>query len=197
MNRTPMMRFSLRRILPAMVMPALVLVAALPAQAQQPPGGAAPPGQGQPVGSGAEELVGLFGATCLHFAGDPAGVRGFLTQQGVPAMPAQARAAFLAGRAGQVFDASEPGVNLAVVSLDDGGCEAVVEKANPAEVTSALQKAARDAGTPLTDLGSQADSAPGGVHHEAYALTESGKQMHILVSTASAPPQAVLTMAPR
>jgi hypothetical protein len=187
-----MMRFSLRHILPA-----LALFAALPAQARQSPAGAPPSGQAQAVGSGAEELVGLFGATCLHFAGDPAGVRGFLTQQGVPAMPAQARAAFLAGRAGQVFDASEPGVNLAVVSLDDGGCEAVVEKANPAELTAALQKAARDAGTPLTDLGSQADSAPGGVHHEAYSLNENGKQMHILVSTASAAPQAVLTLAPR
>ena len=76
----------------------------------------------QPPGSGAEELVGLFGAACLHFAGNPAGTRQFLSQQGVPQMPDKAREAFLAGRAGQVFDASEPGVNLAVVSLDDGGC---------------------------------------------------------------------------
>jgi hypothetical protein len=77
----------------------------------------------------ADQLVGLFGATCLHYPGDPAGVRGFLTQQGAPAMPAQARDAFLAGRAGQVFDTSVPGVDLAVVSLDDGGCEAIAEHA--------------------------------------------------------------------
>jgi hypothetical protein len=153
--------------------------------------------QGQPPGSGAEELVGLFGATCLHFAGDPAGVRGFLQQQKVPEMPQQAKTAFLAGRAGQVFDASEPGVNLAVVSLDDGGCEAVVEKANPAEVLSTLQKTAADNKTPLAPLGDQADTGAGGVHHAAFGLTENGRQMHILVSTAANPPQAVLTLAPK
>jgi hypothetical protein len=164
---------------------------ALPALAQQ--GGTQP----QPPGSGAEELVGLFGAACLHFAGDPAGTRGFLTQQGVPQMPAKARDAFLAGRAGQVFDASEPGVNLAVVSLDDGGCETVVEKADPAEVLSTLQREAQAANTPLTALGGQADKAAQGVQHTAYAVTENGKQMHILVSTAAAAPQAVLTLAPK
>jgi len=168
-----------------------------PASAQ-PRSQAQAPGQGQQApGSGAEELVGLFGATCLHFAGNPTAVRGFMTQQGVPVMPEKARAAFLAGRAGQVFDASEPGVNLAVVSLDDGGCEAVVEKADPNEVLSALQKAATDAKTPLTRLGEQADPGAGGVHHAAFGLTEAGRQMHILVSTAAAPPQAVLTLAPK
>ena len=190
MNRNSNMRPITRQLFSAA---ALLAMAASPALAQQ--GGQQQ--VTQPPGSGAEELVGLFGATCLHFAGNPTAVRGFMTQQGVPVMPEKARAAFLAGRAGQVFDASEPGVNLAVVSLDDGGCEAVVEKADPNEVLSALQKAATDAKTPLTRLGEQADPGAGGVHHAAFGLTEAGRQMHILVSTAAAPPQAVLTFAPK
>lgn len=177
----------MRRVLPLLTL--LLPAMATPALAQQQPQ--------QPPGSGAEELVGLFGAACLHFAGDPAGTRGFLTQQGVPKMPDKARDAFLAGRAGQVFDASEPGVNLAVVSLDDGGCETVVEKADPADVLSTLQREAQAANTPLTNLGGQADKAPAGVTHTAFAVTANGKQMHILVSTAAVAPQAVLTLAPK
>lgn len=156
-------------------------------------GGGGQPQQGTP----AEELVGLFGATCLHFPANPAELRSYLQQQKVPAMPEQARNAFLAGRPGQVFDASEPGVNLALISLDDGSCEAVVEKANPAEIEGALQKAAREAGTPVTPLGNQGDKPQSGVHHAAYAITQNGQQMHILVATSNAPPQGVLILAPK
>jgi hypothetical protein len=160
---------------------------------------AQPAQQGQaPAGTPAEELVGLFGAACLHFAGNPAGTRGFLTQQHVPAMPDKARDAFLAGRGGQVFDASEPGVNLAVVSLDDGGCETVVEKANPAEVLATLQREAQSSSTPLTPLGGQADKGgANGVTHTAYAVNAGGRTMHILVSTETPSPQAVITLAPK
>ena len=159
---------------------------------------AQPAQQGQPpAGTPAEELVGLFGAACLHFAGNPAGTRTFLTQQNVPRMPDKARDAFLAGRPGQVFDASEPGVNLAVVSLDDGGCETVVEKASASEVLSTLQREAQSSNTPLTALGGQSDKGANGVTHTAYAVTEAGRTMHILVSTELPSPQAVITLAPK
>ncbi|HTZ69662.1 MAG TPA: hypothetical protein VMB71_03340 [Acetobacteraceae bacterium] len=174
-------------------MPVLaLLLLSSPALAQQGP----PAGQAQPPANPADQLVGLFGATCLHFAGNTAGLRGFLSQQGAPQMPAQARDAFLAGRAGQVFDVSVPGVNLALVSLDDGGCEAVAEKADRAQVLATLQQAATEAHETMTPVGAQADG-PNGVQHAAYQLTANGRQMHVLVSTASAPPQAVLTLAPK
>jgi len=182
------------------LLPGLSLVGAAlgagPAAAQPMPPQGQSGGQPQPPANAADQLVGLFGATCLHFAGDTAAMRGFLTQQGAPAMPPQARDAFLAGRKGQAYDVSVPGVNLALVSLDDGGCEAVAEKASRTEVLNTLQQAAREAGVPLTPLGAQADG-PNGVQHSAYQLTAAGKQMHVLLSTAPAPPQAVLTFAPR
>jgi len=177
----------MRRVIP------LFCMLALGAQAQPAP----PAGAAQPPANPADQLVGLFGATCLHFAGDPSGLRGFLTQQGALVMPAQAREPFLAGRAGQVFDVSVPGVPLALVSLNDGGCEAVAEKANGDEVRNTLQQAAQEAKMPLTPLGGQAEKGPNGVQHSAYSLTAEGRTMHVLLSTAPASPQAVITLAPK
>ena len=169
----------------------LLVMLAATVQAQPAPGAA------EPAANPADQLVGLFGATCLHFPGDPPGLRGFIAQQGAPAMPPQARDAFLAGRVGQVFDVSVPGVNLALVSLDDGGCEAVAEKADSAQVLSTLQHEAQDAKLPLTPLGAQGDKAANAVQHTAFELVSGGRKMHVLVSTAPAPPQAVITLAPK
>ncbi len=172
-----------------------LLPLAAPAQtAMQPP--TSGPGGTPPTPNGADQLVGLFGATCLHFSGDTAGLRKFLTQEGAPAMPDPARGAFLAGRAGQAFDVSVPNVNLALVSLDDGGCEAVVEHANPAEIVPVLQQSAAEAHVTVQSLGDQ-QSGKNGVSHAAFLLTSAGKQMHVLVSTAPQPPQAVLTFVPK
>jgi len=179
------------RFIVGLLVAGAALGAMFAAGAQPAPGGAAPPA------NGADQVVGLFGATCLQFPGNPQGVRGWLKQQGAPAMPDQARAAFLAGRAGQVFDVSLPGVNLALVSLDDGGCEAVVEKANPAEALNTLQQSARDAHATLTPLGAQSDAGPNGVQHTAYALTVGARTMHVLVATAPTSPQAVIALAPK
>ncbi len=166
----------------------LVLVAAMPALAQPQP----------EQSSAADQVVGLFGATCLHFAGDVAAMRGFLVAQGAPQMPAAARDAFLAGRHGQVFDVSYQATKLALVSIDDGGCEAVTEQADPKQVISVLNQAAQENHTVLTPLGTEADpKGRPGVQQTAYAVTLGSKQMHVLVSTAPTPPQAVLSLIPR
>lgn len=172
---------------------AIVLIAVLaagPALAQTQTGGE--------QATGADQVVGLFGATCLHFAGDVAAMRAFLTQQSAPQMPAQARDAFLAGRAGQVFDVSYQSTKLALVSLNDGGCEAATEQADPKQVVAVLGQASQENKITLTPLGSQPDpKARAGVVQTAYSVTLGGKPMHVLVSTAPSPPQAVLTLVPR
>jgi hypothetical protein len=165
-------------------------VAALPAFAQQSP-------DNQQV-DGADQVVGLFGATCLHFAGDLNGLRAFLHQQKAPVMPPQARDAFLAGRQGDVFDVSYKTVKLALVSLNDGACEAVAENADPNQVLAVLGQAAHENNVSLTPLGSAATPKDRpGVQQTAYGLNLDGRQMHVLVSTASAAPQAVLTLVPK
>lgn len=168
-------------------------------------GGAISPLYAQPTPATAQEqvdaadqVVGLFGATCLHFAGDTNGLRGFLQQQKAPLMPQAARDAFLAGRQGVVYDVSYKTVKLALVSMADGGCEAVAEQADPQEVTTVLEQQARSNSVPLTPLGSQATpKGRPGVQQTAYGLSLDGHSMHILVSTAAAPPQAVLTLVPK
>jgi len=187
----------MRAPLPILCMASALAVLPLAALAQAPGQTGAPPGAAIPTPNGADQLVGLFGATCLHFAGNTAGLRAFLQQQQAPVMPPQARDAFLAGRSGQVYDVSVPNVNLALVSLDDGGCEAVVEKANPAEIIPTLQQSAAEAHVGIQSLGSQADKSGHGIQHAAFLLTSNGRQMHVLVSTAPQPPQAVLTFVPK
>ena len=171
---------------------ACLALTAVPALAQ--PG---PPQTGSGAASGADQVVGLFGAACLQFAGNASATRQFLNSQHAPQMPAQARDAFLAGRPGQAFDVSYQSVKLALVSLDDGACEAVVDQAEPAQVLSTLQQAASENHVALTSLGTQADKTRQGVQHAAYSLNLDGKTMHVLVSTAAAAPQAVLTLVPR
>jgi len=167
--------------------------AAAPALALGQPGPQAP----EQV-DGADQVVGLFGATCLQFAGDVGGLRGYLQQQKAPEMPQTAKEAFLAGRQGDVYDVSYKTVKLALVSLNDGGCEAVVDQADPQQVIAVLTREAKQNNVALTPLGEQASpKGRPGVQQTAYGLNLDGRMMHILVSTAVAPPQAVLTLVPK
>ena len=151
----------------------------------------------QSGGDGAEQVVGLFSATCLNFAGDVAALRGFLGEQKAPRMPQQAETAFLAGRAGQVFDTSYQTTKLALVSLDNGSCEAVAEHANGAQVLTVLNQAAQENHVSLAPLGGQPPKGKPGVTQTAYSLTLDGRPMHILVSTETPAPEAVLTLVPK
>ncbi len=169
---------------------AAVLFCAAPALAQ-------PPSSAAPSVEGADQVVGLFSATCMHYAGDTAAMRAFLNQQHAPQMPQAARDAFLAGRQGQVYDASYQTVKLALVSLDDGGCEAVAEHADADQVVNLLTSAARENQVVLQPLGAQGSTKRAGVQQTAYGLTIAGAPMHILVSTEAPPPQAVLTLVPK
>ena len=123
----PMLKFALSLAVAPLAILAGAGNVAWAQPAGQPGGAAGAPPPAGPV-SGADQVVGLFGATCLHYAGDVPGLRAFLQQQGAPAMPQQAKDAFLAGRPGQVFDVSYQTQKLALVSIDDGSCEAVADR---------------------------------------------------------------------
>ncbi len=149
-------------------------------------------------GDGAEQVVGLFSATCLNFGTDVAALRGFLAEQHAPRMPQQAETAFLAGRQGQVFDVSYQTTKLALVSLDDGGCEAVAEHANGARVLSVLNQAAQENNATLTPQPVPPNSkARPGVSQTAYGLLLAGRPVHITVSTEVPAPEAILTLFPK
>ncbi len=152
------------------------------------PGDAASRQQAMQVGS--EQVVGLFVATCLRYPGDVAGLRGWVTGQGAPAMPHQAADAFLARRPGQVFDVSYQTSRLALISLDDGGCEAVSEFADPQLVVSYVGEALSQGGTDATRKGDFSDPRHPGVSQRVWQATLAGRQWVLNAVTAPQPPQA-------
>lgn len=169
---------------------------------EAPPAGAAPGAPADPASrqqamqAGADQVVGLFVATCLRYPGDVAGLRGWVTGQGAPAMPRQASDAFLAGRPGQVFDVSYQSTRLALISLEDGGCEAVAEFADPQLVVSYVAEALRQAATPVTPKGDFSDRQHPGVSQRVWEATLAGRQWVLNAVTAAQPPQASLGLHP-
>ena len=150
----------------------------------------------QAMQTGADQVVGLFMATCLRYPGDVPGLRGWVTGQGAPAMPRQAADAFLAGRAGQVYDVSYQSTRLALISLEDGGCEAVAEFADPQLVVSYVADALRQAATPVTLKGDFADRQHPGVSQRVWEATLAGRQWVLNAVTAAQPPQASIGLHP-
>lgn len=150
----------------------------------------------QAMQAGADQVVGLFMATCLRYPGDVPGLRGWVTGQGAPAMPRQASDAFLAGRAGQVFDVSYQSTRLALISLEDGGCEAVAEYADPQLVVSYVAEALRQAATPVTLKGDFSDPQHPGVGQRVWEATLAGRQWVLNAVTAAQPPQASIGLHP-
>ncbi len=178
----------------------LLLPAPLLAQTTAAPiPGAAPALGAGPLG--AQQVVGLFMATCLQFGANRDQLRGFLQQQGARTVPSPARDAFLQGRAGVVYDASYQTTHLALVSLDSGGCEAVSEFADPGLVMTDLTQALAQAQIPAQPQGSNmADPRNPAIHHQAYAIagsTNGGHAATIVAATSlRGTPQAVLTLTP-
>ncbi len=150
----------------------------------------------QAMQTGADQVVGLFVATCLRYPGDVAGLRGWVSGQGAPAMPRQAADAFLSGRPGQVFDVSYQTTRLALISLDDGGCEAVAEFADPQLVVSYVAEALRQAATPATPKGDFSDRQHPGVSQRVWEATLAGRQWVLNAVTAAQPPQASIGLHP-
>ncbi|MGI4978646.1 MAG: NMCC_0638 family (lipo)protein [Janthinobacterium lividum] len=175
---------------------------AAPGAAPGAPPGAAPGAPTDPASrqqamqAGADQVVGLFVATCLRYPGDVAGLRGWVTGQGAPAMPRQASDAFLAGRPGQVFDVSYQSTRLALISLEDGGCEAVAEFADPQLVVSYVAEALRQAAVPVTPKGDFSDRQHPGVSQRVWEATLAGRQWVLNAVTAAQPPQASLGLHP-
>ncbi len=152
---------------------------------------------------GAQQVVGLFMATCLQFGANRDQLRGFLQQQGARAVPAPTRDFFLQGRPGAVYDTSyRQTTHLALVSLDNGGCEAVSEFADPALVVADLGQAMAQAQIAAQPQGPNlADPKNPAIHHQTYAISGGSNGGHaatILAATSTrGTPQAVLTLVPR
>jgi hypothetical protein len=142
--------------------------------------------------------VGLFIQGCLAFAGNPSALRGWAKQTALQPVPDQARAAFLHGAPGQVFDASIPDTKLALISSDDGICSAVTDKAAEQAVTDALEAGFRKAGLTFRLVIEHDDATVSTIHDREYLVAEGKIGWRVLAATVKgeAGGEAMLTAAP-
>jgi hypothetical protein len=145
-----------------------------------------------------EELAGLFIQGCLPFAGDAAALRDWARRTGLPPAPEQARAAFLHGAPGQVFDGSAAEAKLALVSSDDGLCSAVTDRVTQQEVADALEAGMRQAGLAFRLAIQRDDASISTIHDREYLATKDNRGWRILAATVKGDTggEAMLTAAP-
>jgi hypothetical protein len=145
---------------------ATCLLAAAPAQAAAP-----------------EQLVGLFIQGCLPFVGNAPALRDWAQRTGLKPVPEPARAAFLHGAPGQVFDASAADTKLALISSDSGICSSVTDRATQAQVTAALEAGFHQAGVDFRLVIERDDATVAAIHDREYLATHNKQGWRILAAT--------------
>jgi hypothetical protein len=151
------------------------------------------------VAGPAEELSALFLQTCLPYAGRPQALRQWAAREKLPVVPDPARAAFLNGAPGQVFDASNNVGKFALLSSDDGICAVVTDRAGDLDVAQALERGFAEAGIRFRLVIERDDKLNPKLHHREYLAARPGYgAWRILAATVhgDAPGQAMLTGAP-
>jgi hypothetical protein len=145
-----------------------------------------------------DQLAGLFMQSCLAFAGDAVGLRGWARQIALIEVPDPARTAFLHGAPGVVFDASTPGSKLVVVSSDDGICSVITDKAPGPAVVAALENDLTRSGIAFRLAIERDDKQIPVLHDREYLATKNGRSWRILAATVTEqqPGQGMLTAAP-
>ena len=147
----------------------------------------------------AEELSGLFLQSCLPYAGDPAALRQWAVTLKLPEVPDPARAAFLGGAPGKVFDASVPAGKFVLVSSDDGLCSVITDKATDQEIAQGLEHTLEAAGVKFRLVAERNDPQNPKLHHREYLASRGRRTWRLLAATVrdTAAGQAMLTAGPR
>jgi hypothetical protein len=146
----------------------------------------------------AAQLAGLFMQSCLPYAGNPAALRAWARRTGLPTLPDPARAAFLHGAPGMVFDASTGGGKYVLASSDDGICSAITDAATDAAVVAALEDDLHRIGVAFRRVIERDDKQVGAVHYREYLAAKDGRGWRILAATVkdAGSGQAMLTAEP-
>jgi hypothetical protein len=170
------------RCLPVIAIAGMVALAA-PARAEEPPI------------VNAKQVAGLFMQSCLQFAGDKEGLRGWARKTGLKELPATVRDRFLYGLPGTVFDASNRSGKFILVSEDGGSCSAVAEIASGAVVVADLEQDMKDAQITFKVTAEKADAEEKAVKHREYQASQGQREWLLLVSIVQDPAggQAMLT----
>ena len=150
----------------------------------------------------AEELSALFMQSCMPHAGHPNALRQWAERLKLPEVPDPARARFLSGAPGKVYDASSSVGKFALLSSDDGICAVVTDHAGDAETALALERALGSASVRFRLVIERDDKPDAKLHHREYLAERNGMAWRILAATVrdinpgQVPGQAMLTAAP-
>jgi hypothetical protein len=151
----------------------------------------------------ADELSALFVQSCLPYAGDPPALRKWAAHLSLPEVPDPARASFLNGAPGKVFDASgATGVRLALISSDDGICAVITDHAADRETVQSLEHTLTEAGATFRLVAERNDKLNTDLHHREYLAGYKNREWRILAATVRdfppghSPGQAMLTAGP-
>jgi len=158
--------------------------------------GLARPALAQAPSDGTTQVVGLFIATCVRFAGDPKSVRTFMNEHHVPELNPQGRAIFLRDHVGVGFDATNRVTRLALVSEDNGVCSAFAGQADRSRIAPLLESVAKRQGFVLSPISGTAHEPASSDFHQVKIKDHLYKLVVSSNSVAGASVQAAITLAP-
>jgi hypothetical protein len=95
---------------------------------------------GAPPDEAAQQVAGLFVQACIANAGSASAIADWAEHAALPTLPDAGQQAFLRGRAGRVWDATnQAGGKMVLIGLADGSCQASAPAISPIAVATALE----------------------------------------------------------
>jgi hypothetical protein len=129
------------------------------------------------------QLAGLFMQSCVQFVEDRTGLRDWAHRTGLADVPEPARAEFLHGAPGVVFDASNTTGKFVLISDDGGGCSAIAEMANGVALFGALEADMRQTGIGFTLSRDVTDPEEKQLQHREYTAWQATRRWRIITGT--------------
>jgi hypothetical protein len=132
---------------------------------------------------GAKFAVGMF-TNCVKYAGDPAGLREWISESGMKPAPSDLAAQYLGGHPGKVFGGEGPAGVVAIGSQDDGGCTLFADSADSDATFQAFEEWLSK--SKLSYAQKPAEKRSEGklsMESRDYEVTGSGRRWRIVVST--------------
>jgi hypothetical protein len=170
--------------------PALTLILAILATPLLAPARAADTGA-----ASAQQLATLFMQSCLKYAGDRDGLRGWAKQIGLKELSAEDQDRFLYGLPGVVFDASNDDGRFRLVSEDGGSCSVLAASASGPAVLKDLEQSLQDAQITFKVTAERPDAIEKTLQHREYVAQQGKRAWLLLVSIVQDPAggEAMLT----
>jgi hypothetical protein len=131
----------------------------------------------------AKQVAGLFMQSCIQFAGDREGLRGWANKTGLTSLPAEAQKRFLYGLPGVVFDASNAAGKFVLISEDGGSCSVIAATASGPGAITDLEQDMAAASITFRVTRDQPDSQEKALEHREYTASRGEREWRLLVST--------------